>query len=57
MRSCSLFYRNIKNLRLAGDSNRKIFTLQAHKNTYALFRFVQTRHFLQAVVPPGGKTY
>ena len=47
----------IKNLRLPFDSNRNIFTLQSHTNTCAFLRTVQTRHFLHAVVPPGGKTY
>ena len=47
----------IKHIRLAFDSNRKMFTLQSHKNTCAFFRFVQTSHFLRAVMPPGGKTY
>ena len=28
-----------------------------HTKTRAFFRSVQTRHFLLAVVPPGGKTY
>ena len=47
----------IKHIRLAFDSNRNIFTLQSHKNSCAFFRFVQTSHFLHAVMPPGGKTY
>ena len=51
------FYRILKILRLAWDSNRNIFTLQSHKNTYAFFRPVLTRHLLHAVLPPGGKTY
>ena len=47
----------IKHIRLAFDSNMNIFTLQSHKNTCAFYRFVQTSHFLHAVMPPGGKTY
>ena len=35
----------IKNIRFAFDANRNIF------------RFLQTSHFLHAVMPPGGKTY
>ena len=52
-----MFPRNVKNVRLAWDSNRNIFTHQSHKSTCAFFRSVQTRYFLHAVVPPGGKTY
>ena len=39
------------------DSNRNISTFQSHKNICAIFRYVQTNHFLHAVVPPGGKAY
>ena len=56
---------NLRDLEVCLNATSKIYdclsiqiVLFSHfNNTCAYFRCVQTRHFLHAVVPPGGKTY
>ena len=45
------FIAKSKNLQLAWDSNRNIFTFQSHKNTYAFFQICADATFYIAGFP------